>query len=275
MTLAPSVCADRIAGYAMNRFEPAEHGSAWLVADSLDFRGGLRPGLGVVTEWSWHPQIFHTQGQSRVLVRDQLFFHVGGALVFLSRFRFALDLPVVAGQSGGDVIDGADLYAAPARGFDPGDLRMSFDGALFGAYGDAIRGALGLRFWAPTGNNDSYTGDGKIRLAPHFTIAGDEDAVAWSITTELMYRSHRDRAFADTPIGSAVAIRGAVGVRFLERHLLFGPELLTSVDVTGGRGANASHRSCCSPVISRRGRFAPASASAAASDPLRGWRPSA
>jgi len=173
------------------------------------------------------------------LVAHQMFFHVGGSLVFLDRFRFALDLPVLAAEKGGDVETGGRVYLAPARSADVGDLRVSFDGALFGKWREPFRIAAGARLWAPTGNKDSYTSDGKLRFAPHVTVAGDVPWVSWSLTTEFVYRPHRDEPFADTPIGSGFVVRAAAGVRLLDDHLLVGPEMLTWFDTTGGPG---SHR---------------------------------
>ena len=230
-----------VPGYAMDRYEPAESGGSWFVADSLDLRGRLRPSLGLVTEWAWRPQLFHDASTTTALVGHQMFFHVGGGLVFLDRFRFALDLPVLADASGSDERTGNQIYLAPARSSDVGDLRLSFDAALLGKFRDAFRVAAGARLWAPTGHKDSYTSDGKLRFAPHVTVAGDvrEVPVSWSFTTELVLRPHRDEAFADTPIGSGIVLRGAIGARLLDDHLLVGPEMLTWFDTTGGPG---SHR---------------------------------
>jgi outer membrane protein OmpA-like peptidoglycan-associated protein len=230
-----------VPGYAMNRYEPAEHGAHWFVADSLDLRGELRPSLGAVIDFAWHPQVFHDVGTTTPLVHHQTFLHLGGGLVFLDRFRFALELPVVVDESGNDERTGDQLYLGPARSSDVGDLRLSFDAMLHGKFGDAFRVGAGARMWAPTGHKDTYTSDGKPRFAPHVTIAGDvrEIPISWSLTTEFVVRPHRDEAFADTPIGSGFVVRGAIGARLLDEHLLVGPELLTWFDTTGGPG---SHR---------------------------------
>jgi outer membrane protein OmpA-like peptidoglycan-associated protein len=230
-----------VQGYAMDRFEPAERGGSWFVADSLDLRGALRPSLGGVVDWSWRPQAFQDPGIKSPLVDHQMFLHLGASLVFLDRFRFSLALPVLLDESGNDERSGDQLYLAPARSTDVGDLRLSFDAGLYGAYRSPFRLAVGARLWAPTGHKDSYTSDGKGRFAPHVTIAGDvrELPISWSLTSELVYRPHRDEAFADTPIGTGFVLRGAVGVRLLDDHLLVGPEMLTWFDTTGGPG---SHR---------------------------------
>src|SRR5262245_19555996 len=42
-------------GFALNRYHPADPGSDWFAADSLDFRGRVRPGVGLVADFANRP----------------------------------------------------------------------------------------------------------------------------------------------------------------------------------------------------------------------------
>src|SRR5687767_15387403 len=57
------------AGFAVNRFEPSERGSHWFVRESLDFRGNVRPAIGVVGDYQYKPLvIYNTDGSERSAV---------------------------------------------------------------------------------------------------------------------------------------------------------------------------------------------------------------
>ena len=57
------------AGFAVNRFEPSERGSHWFVMESLDFRGNVRPAVGVVGDYQYKPLvIYNTDGSERAAV---------------------------------------------------------------------------------------------------------------------------------------------------------------------------------------------------------------
>src|SRR5262252_6656368 len=102
-------------GFALNRFDPAERGSDWFVLESLDFRGHLRPAAGLVGDWAYKPLVTYTQSGSEqsALVKNQLFVHLGGALIMWDRVRFAINVPVALYQSGVTSTVGGIQYPAP------------------------------------------------------------------------------------------------------------------------------------------------------------------
>ena len=89
-------------GYALDRFEPSERGSDWFAADSLDVRGKLRFGGGLVFDYAHDPLVLYEPDGTKIssIVSDQFFAHLGAALVVENRLRFALNLPVALVQSG-------------------------------------------------------------------------------------------------------------------------------------------------------------------------------
>ena len=53
----PRPAAAQAQGFAVDRFEPAERGSDWFANESLDFRGNMRPALGLVFDWAYKPLV--------------------------------------------------------------------------------------------------------------------------------------------------------------------------------------------------------------------------
>ena len=53
-------------GFAVNRFSPSERGSDWFVLESLDFRGMVRPAIGLVGDYSYKPLVAYDQNGNEV-----------------------------------------------------------------------------------------------------------------------------------------------------------------------------------------------------------------
>ena len=87
--LAQAQAAPSQNGFAVNRFDPAEKGSDWFVAESLDFRGKFRPALGIIGEWATKEMVFYNFDDSTKarFIEHQAYFHLGGSLVLWDRLR--------------------------------------------------------------------------------------------------------------------------------------------------------------------------------------------
>src|ERR1700694_4758491 len=74
-------------GFALNRYEPAERGSEWFASDSLDFRGHLRPAIGITGALEYKPYtLINPDGSERTsVVKNQFYLHVGASLVLWER----------------------------------------------------------------------------------------------------------------------------------------------------------------------------------------------
>ena len=46
-------------GFAVSKFEPSERGSEWFAQDSMDYRGKLRPSIGIVGEYVYRPLVIY------------------------------------------------------------------------------------------------------------------------------------------------------------------------------------------------------------------------
>src|SRR5579863_7498613 len=104
-------------GFALDRFEPAESGSEWFGQDTLDLRGEMRPAIGLVLDYGDKPYVLvNPNGSENAgVVSDQLFVHVGGSIVLLSRVRVGLSLPVLMTQDGsetGGVVNGQRIVGS-------------------------------------------------------------------------------------------------------------------------------------------------------------------
>ena len=244
-TLSPSALAQEAPGFAINRFDPSERGSKWFALESLDLRGEARLAFGIVGDWSHKPLVLYApDGTARQsLIRDQVFFHVGGGIILAERLRLALNLPIAAHQQGSRGQVGTSTYVPPNQA-SVGDLRIGADVRLFGEYGGPITTALGVQVHVPTGNQADYTGDGKVRVVPRLLAAGDVGPFAYAVKLGVQYRA-LDSNFANSPIGTEFLVGAAAGLQFADKKILIGPEVYGSTVISKG---DASFKKLTSPL---------------------------
>jgi outer membrane protein OmpA-like peptidoglycan-associated protein len=235
LVLALSAVAQaQTAGFALDRYDPAEHGGDWFAGDSLDLRGHLRPALGLTLDWAHDPLVVYDASgdQTAAIVENQLYAHLGGGIRLWDRVRFAANLPIALWQSGETgTLDGEMLSSTNDTAL--GDLRLAADVRLIGNYREVVSLALGLQAHLPTGDRESFTGDGKIRLVPHALIAGEIASFAYSAKLGFVYRAQDDDV-GQVPTGSELQFVVTAGVRLLQDALLLGPELWGTTVVVHG-----------------------------------------
>jgi outer membrane protein OmpA-like peptidoglycan-associated protein len=220
-------------GFAVDRFEPAEHGSRQFVVDPLDLRPGTAA-AGATLDYAYKPLVLYdASGAERyALVRHQTIVHLGGAIVVGRRLRLALDLPVALYQDGESaIVSGERLSAASAPAF--GDVRLAADVRLLGEFGQPLTLAAGVRGWLPTGLRSQFTSDGSARIAPQVLAAGAFGPFVWSARVALVYRSRADD-YAGRTLGSELFGGAGAGLRTLDGHLVVGPEISAASAFTGG-----------------------------------------
>ena len=220
-------------GFAVDRFEPAEHGSRQFVVDSLDLRPGTAA-AGATLDYAYKPLVLYdaTGAERYALVRHQTFVHLGGAIVVAQRLRLALDVPVALYQDGESaIVNGERLSAATAPAF--GDVRLAADVRVVGEHAGPFTLALGVRGWLPTGLRSQFTSDGSARIAPQVLAAGALGPFVWAARAALVYRS-RDDAYAGRALGSELFAAAGAGVRTRDERLVVGPELTAASAFTGG-----------------------------------------
>lgn len=232
-TLLSRTTTVQAAGFAVDRFDPSERGSEWFVTDSLDFRGHGRVALGVIGDWAYKPLVFYRGGEEVTsLVRHQLYFHLGGSIVFWDRLRLGVNLPLLAYTKGKSGTLGGDAYNSPS-GTALGDLRLSADLRLVGQYRSWFTLSFGTSVFLPTGDQSSYASDGKSRLVPRFLAATEVGAFVAAAKLGFQYRPH-DTPFAGSPMGSEMVGALSAGLRSKDGKLIIGPEITASTVVTKG-----------------------------------------
>jgi outer membrane protein OmpA-like peptidoglycan-associated protein len=159
-------------------------------------------------------------------VRNTIFAHVGASVVLFERLRLAANLPLQAFTDGNLWTNGPDTLLPPSKDQGIGDLRLGGDVRLFGNYGGAATGAIGVQVWVPTGNRGTYASDGEARVRPRAMIAGDIDAFVYSAQANVEFR-RKDTIF-DFKIGDNIGIAASAGVRVLDKKLVVGPEIYGS-----------------------------------------------
>ncbi len=215
-------------GFAVNRFEPSERGSHWFTLESLDFRGHLRPAVGVVGDYQYRPLAIYDQGgEPRAsVVRHVATLNAGASLLLWDRARFALNVPLVVYNEGERGSLRGVAYAPPSSEQGIGDVRLGADIRLLGQYDGPAVVAAGVQMWLPTGQQEDYTSDGRVRAAPRALVAGNLGIFTYAARVAVMFRG-RDN-FAGSPLGHELLYGASAGVRIANERLVVGPEAFGS-----------------------------------------------
>ena len=216
----------------LERFDPAERGSRFFAADSLELDGDLRFSAGVVMAYGSRLRTFRQSDapagggrEDSRLVENSFWLHPGAAVVLAPGVRFALDVPVALQTGSGATLDGTFYPAPSSPAF--GDVRGSFDLRLFGpprdrtgADGPVI--AAGVSAYLPTGASSAYASDDFARVA--FKLAGAWQAgpLLAAARVGYMYRKD-DLVFAGVRLGGEGT--GVLAVGYHRGALVVGPEL--------------------------------------------------
>jgi outer membrane protein OmpA-like peptidoglycan-associated protein len=220
------------AGFAIDRFDPAERGSDWFVLDSVEWAGHLRAAVGLVADFAHRPLVVYDERDrvTAAIVDNQLFTHVGGSLVVRDRFRLGVGLPVALSQSGQLGTNNGSMFPPPDAAA-LGDLRLGAAFRALGGPGKPVSLAFGVSAFLPTGKREQYSGDGKLRLLPHALLGGGVGRLRYAARLGFQYRG-LDDAMDGAPIGSELTAAAALGVRLLGDRLLVGPELYGSTVIS-------------------------------------------
>ena len=221
-------------GFAVNRFEPSERGSAWFVLESLDLRGDARPALGVVADYQLRPlAIYESNGDVRSAPLEHVMTtHLGASIVLGNRLRFGANVPIVLYQTGDAGRIGAATYPSPSSEQSIGDVRLGVDLRLFGQHDGPLTMALGAQVWLPTGDAASYTSDGSVRVEPRLLAAGVIGSFTYAAKLGVMFRNPDAGTFANSPVSHEFVYAASAGARVVDGRLVIGPELYGSTVVT-------------------------------------------
>lgn len=211
----------------LNRYEPAERGSRFHVADSLELDGKVRFATGMVVTYASELRTFAQRGVDReasTLVTSSTYFHPGASVVLAPGARFALDVPVAVQGGRGATLDNLFHPAPSAAAL--GDIRAAIDFRLFGRGSSTADGAslaAGLVGYLPTGSSASYTGDDFVRIGVRVSSSFTKKWFLGASRVGYMYRKDDVPPFAGVEIGSEMTYALAVGGTY--KGLVVGPEL--------------------------------------------------
>jgi len=225
------------AGVALSRFEPAERGSRFFMADSLELRatnpGLSRPRLavGIPTSYAYRATTFgdRRQGERSTLSEGALYVHPGASVVVAPGGRFAIDVPIALAQSGEDTNLAGKGYFAP-QGPRFGDLRGSFDLRIFGPADrneDGVSLAGGVSVWLPTGSIDNMAGDEGTRFGVRVASAARYGWLLASARVNYMYR--REGLIGGSLVSGEMGT--VLGAAWADDVWTIGPELYMSTVV--------------------------------------------
>ncbi len=234
LAVAPAAHAQQNQGFSIDRFDPADRGSDWFAADSLDLRGHGRLILGATADWAEKPLVLYAPNgdEQTAIIQHQLFVHVGADVLLADRLRLGINVPIALYQSGNSAnVNGTTFGSNNATTI--GDLRLSADLRLLGEYRGAAELTLGVAGYLPTGSKAAFTGDGKARIAPRLMLAGELGPFVYAARAGVQYRAN-DAGFDGAATGSEVFGTAAAGLRIADERLVIGPELYGSTNVTNG-----------------------------------------
>jgi outer membrane protein OmpA-like peptidoglycan-associated protein len=236
----PGIAAAQERGFAVNRFEPSEHGSEWFTNESLDMRGHLRPSAGLGLDFNYRALVIYDLKEPDTVdastIRNQLVANLGGTLNLWDRLRLGLNMPLVLYEFGhyGTVVDPPPTrtYFPPQHDQAFGDLRLGVDVRIAGAYGDPVTFAAGVQTFFPTGSRIDYTSDGTMRFLPRLMLAGDVGVFVYAAHLGIFVRPH-DANYRQAHLGNEITGGASFGARVLDKHLVVGPELWMSTTLNG------------------------------------------
>jgi OOP family OmpA-OmpF porin len=212
-------------GFALNRYDPSERGSDWFAGDSMDMRGNVRGGFGIVGDYGYRPLVLYQEGEDSVaVVEHQLFTYVGGTLILWNRLRLGLNFPLLVLSEGDDKTVDRKRYST-VGGVKAGDLRVGADIRLLGEYREPFSLAIGVKAHLPTGNKDAYASDGKVRVEPRIMAAGDIGVFVYAARVSFNYRALHGTLTGAT-FGSEIGLGASAGLRVLDKKLVIGPEFV-------------------------------------------------
>ncbi len=231
-------------GYAADNLNPAERGSDFFTAESLDLRGHGRFAFGMLVGNAYRSLADRRTdgGVNASVLRNQAFLYPGATFTLYDRVRIAFQVPLAFYSDGntaamqvqrGDELQNPSAlgtYAPPKEEVVLGDVRIGVDVRVYGKYGDPLTLALGVQTFVPTGKPESYTGDGSPRIAPRLSAAGQVGMFQYATQIGAHFRTRDDVAFGRDfgnggRVGNEVTFQVAAGLRLADGRVVVGPEL--------------------------------------------------
>jgi OOP family OmpA-OmpF porin len=164
----PAAARAQEGGFALNQFQPTPAGDVFFGVPGPSADGHLEPPKAYAMFDYLHRPI--RSGEAAV-VSAQGFMRLDVSWALWDRLLVSVDAPLAVVLSGdADAVPGTTFAALESPSF--GDLRIGLRGRLFGEDGSPFQLGLGSYLFAPTGEQDQYTGEGSLRGAFHLSVGG-------------------------------------------------------------------------------------------------------
>ncbi len=216
--------SQQLQAFALDRYEPTPAGDRFFGVEGADLGGHVTPRFQLLGDYAYRPLVaYRNGGDDRIgsVVSDQLFLHLGVSLGLWDRLLVSLNAPFALVTTG-DSPSATGLQIPSPSGAAVGDLRLGARLRLAGEARGPVQLSLGGLLWFPTGDRQSYAGDGRLRGRPELVLSGETDSLAYAVQVGSVIR--RDRQILDQKTGSEFSFGAAVGVLVADRKLQIGPE---------------------------------------------------
>lgn len=222
-------------GFALSPIEPAPAGDHFfLVGDGWSHPAAPEGTLPLRAMAFGHltltPPLRRTDnatGESRNLVERQLYAHANLTVYPIEQLLLNVDVPVAALQEG----QGPN---APSTAL--GDLRFGLRVGLLGDRNSAFTLGPAVDVWAPTGDPDELTGDGRVRVHPKIAVSGRVGPFVYAGNVGYLFRKHFNPGSLE--IGSSLTYGAAAGLLLFDDVLQIGPEIVGRSLVASNAGQN-------------------------------------
>lgn len=201
----------------VGRFVPAEAGSMWFSADSLDFRSSRYLTVRALGSYTHKPFVVYTaDGETGSIIERQGVGQLSLAAAFGERVRVGASLPASFYSVGSPFTVGGVQYGAPGQ-LALGDARAAVDVRLYGHYGDPFTLALGARGAVPLRVGDAYLSDDRYTMGGSALFAGQVGYFTYAGSLGYSIKEF------DVPDARSTATL-ALGAVLLDGALFVGPE---------------------------------------------------
>lgn len=232
ITLAATPAAAQ--SYRAHRFDPAPAGDRLFGVQTPSTQGASDSDFqihgGLLFDYAYNPVTLNSElgtEQRKSIVSDQGFLHIAASIALWNRVTVGIVAPTALYQAGTSYFVQGELYEAP-EGPAFGDLRINVKGTIFGGLHGPFQLGLASYVFAPTGERDSFVGEGTAHGGFEALLGGELSRFYWNLSVGPHFRE--TDMLATTPLGTSVGFGAGLGALIGDqKQVQVGPETRVSV----------------------------------------------
>jgi OmpA-OmpF porin, OOP family len=171
VAMASRPAAAQEGGFALNQLQPSPAGDTFFGVPSPYAYGHLAPNAYVLFDYAHRPIRLSQGGTDTAVVSSQGFVRLDASIALWDRLLVSVDVPLAILNSGDDPGLAGTAFT-PLSGTSFGDVRVGVRGRLVGDDGGPFQLGLGGYFFAPSGKQDQYAGEGAARGSFQAAVGG-------------------------------------------------------------------------------------------------------